>query len=119
MRQQRVEFGILLPLAGAGVAASGGPSLLMLQSLLTLAFSPNVAAGRSFCPPKVREEVGRHNLEPSRAIYCAVQPQPSAPGQPPPTVHLNQGHLAHALKPVGELEQARLLRNGRPVMAAL
>ena len=73
--------------AVAAVAgATGGPSLLMLQCLLSLAFSPNVAAGRAHCPPKVRDEIVRHNLELSRAVYCVVQPH--APGQQAATAHL-------------------------------
>lgn len=107
LRQQRADHGTALPpagnmlIGGAGpggaAGASGGTRLLMLQSLLTAAFSPNVASGKPHCPPRVLEELRRHRLEPSLAVHAIVS------GGSQGGEHLRQTHLASALAPCGEV----------------
>ena len=103
IRQQRVEFGISLPppsAAGPPGQPAAGPSLLVLQALLTAAFSPNLARGRAHCPARVLDEVARHRLDPRCAVYFVVAPQDK---EAPQGVHLTQDHLAAALQPCGEV----------------
>ena len=100
VRQQRVENGISLPAAGHLPAT--GPSLLVLQAMLTAAFSPNLARGNAACPTRVIDEIARNRLEPRCTVYFVVaQDKDSAAG-----VHLTQEHLTAALAPCGELKQA-------------
>ena len=126
LRQQRVEFGISLPPSGhtltssstAAAAAAGdaaaaaaaavasaaggveGTRDLLLHALILAAFSPNLAAGKAHAPTKVLEEMTRHRLDPARAVYCVVS------GGSQGGAHLHQRHLAAALAPCGELQQA-------------
>ena len=77
VRQQRVENGISLPTPTVHAAAApgqpaAGPSLLVLQALLTAAFSPNLARGRAACPARVLEEISRNRLEPRCTVYFVV-----------------------------------------------
>ena len=71
--------------------------------MLSAAFLPNVAVGRTHCPPEVRGELERHRLDPRRAVAFIVA-SGSQGG-----AHLTQAHIASALKPCGELQQVEAL----------
>ena len=69
--------------------------MLVLQALLTAAFSPNIARGTGGCPARVLDEIARNRLEPRCTVYFVVaQDRDAAAG-----VHLTQEHLAAALAP--------------------
>ena len=83
------------------------------QALLCAAFLPNLALGRTTCPPAVLADIARHRLDPSRTVAFIVG-SGSQGG-----AHLTQANLAAALKPCGKLEQSIISKSRVHVNGAL